>query len=250
MALLEIKDIHAAYGKKEVLHGVSLSVEEGRIVAVLGPNGAGKSTLLKVIAGLLRPTRGSVIFAGEDITDMLAYKRVDEGIGYFMQGGRTFPDLTVEENLKVAGVDIDKREREKRVQEIKELFPVLQERWDMRAGLLSGGQKQQLALAITLINRPKLLLLDEPSAGMGPKIARDVFAKIKELHNRWQSSVLFWVEQNVGGALEVAERAIVLVNGEVAEDTDAPRELLESGKLERLFLGYVEESARNEMGAR
>jgi ABC-type branched-subunit amino acid transport system ATPase component len=238
---LTILDVRAGYGKKEVLRGVTLAAGKGELVAIIGPNGAGKSTLLKVIAGFLRPSSGSVLLDGRDISRLAPHERVKAGIGYCMQGGRVFPSLTVSENLALAsggnGPNND-------LEQILEVFPKLKDMHGRRAGLLSGGERQALALAMTLVRRPTVLLLDEPSAGLSPGLATAMLDKAKEVGHTWGLAVLM-VEQNVRGAVSVADRACALANGEMVLETDRPGEWLAQGKLDALFLG----TGRTEPGA-
>jgi len=234
--VLRVEDLHAGYGGKEVLRGVSLTLRAGEIVALIGPNGAGKSTLLKVIAGLVPPTRGSVWLGGREVTAWPPHRRVRHGLAYFLQGGEVFPSLTIRENLEVGAWTLPKSERQKAMESVLALFPVLRENWHCRAGLLSGGQRQALALGMVLLKRPKVLLLDEPSAGLAPKLAQEILSKVRELNGHWGVTVLL-VEQRVREALTLAHRAIVLANGHIALETDHPLELLNYGRLERLFLG-------------
>ena len=234
--ILHVKNIRAGYGKKEVLRGVSLALKMGEIVALIGPNGAGKSTLLKVIAGFLKPWEGTVSLNGDDVTSLPPHHRIREGMAYFMQGGQVFPNLTVAENLETASMTVSSVQRQERIDAVLELFPDLHTLWKRRAGLLSGGQRQALALGMVLVHQPKLLLLDEPSAGLSPKLARDTMQKVKEINQHWKMSILL-VEQNVREALDVAGRALALVNGAVVMETNQPREWLTEGQLERLFLG-------------
>jgi branched-chain amino acid transport system ATP-binding protein len=236
MSLLRIENIHAGYGKLEVLMGVSLSLNPGELVTIIGPNGAGKSTLLKVIAGFLSPSGGRVFFNDNDIASLSTHLRVRKGIGYCLQGGRVFPNLTVTENLKVASVSPMDEENSNHQEEIFSLFPVLKGMLDKRAGLLSGGERQMLAIAVALVRKPRLLLLDEPSAGLSPKIVQEVLAKIHEIRVQLGMTILL-IEQNVGQALKVTDRAVVLINGEVVLTEANPKDLLTNRKLEKLFLG-------------
>jgi branched-chain amino acid transport system ATP-binding protein len=234
---LRLEGIHAGYGKKEVLRGVSVHALRGEMIAVVGPNGSGKSTLLKVIAGFLAPASGRVCFDGQEITPLEPHRRVRLGIAYLMQGGRTFPNLTVRENLDVGAVTLRPETRAENIALALDLFPNLRNLINRRAGLLSGGERQALALAMLLIRRPRLLLLDEPSAGLSPKLARDMLGKVRELSDMLGATVLL-VEQNIQEALSISERALALVNGSLALETERPAEWLTSGELEQLFLGH------------
>ena len=234
--VLYISDLHAAYGKKEILRGVSLSISRGEMVALVGPNGAGKSTLLKSIAGLLRVHSGSITLNGNDILHLPTHERSRLGIAYGMQNGRVFPNLSVEDNLRLATTASTDGAFDRGLARVSDLFPELDLRMDTRAGLLSGGLRQILALAIAVIREPILLLLDEPSAGLAPRVATDAFQRIRRWNRETNSAVLF-VEQNIRGAFTIADRAFVLVEGVTALESSDPSTLIDSGKLECLFLG-------------
>jgi len=211
MEILTLKNIKAGYSKREVLQGISLSVNRGEIISIIGPNGSGKSTVLKIIAGLLSPWDGEVIFNGEVINSVPPYVRAKKGIGYFLQGGEVFESLTVKENLEISGLDRSGYEF------IFDVFPDLKANIDRPAGLLSGGQRHILALAMVLIRKPDLLLLDEPSAGLSPKFARDVLNKVKDLQKLLKVSIIL-VEQRVREALFISDRTLVLVDGFVVDE--------------------------------
>lgn len=234
---LRVQDIHSAYKKKEVLKGVSLSIKQGEIVAVIGPNGAGKSTLLKVISGFIQPTAGAIYFEKKDITALPQNRRVNIGISYFMQGGKVFQSLTVKENLDLSTAALSSAEKKNEISSLLNLFPNLENMLGRRAGLLSGGERQSLALAMILAKRPQLLLLDEPSAGLSPKLVQDLLRKIREFNNNSGTSILL-VEQNIRTALNIADRAIMMVNGSIAFETQQPLEWSVNGQLEHLFLDY------------
>jgi len=239
---LRIEKLRAGYVKKEILRGLSLAVKQGEIAALIGPNGAGKSTLLKVVAGLLSPWEGSVWLDGKDITTLPIHQRVQQGLVYFMQGGEVFPSLTVKENLEMGTLTLPKAERQEAMESVVGLFPVLKENWHRRAGLLSGGQRQALALGMVLLKRPKVLLLDEPSAGLAPKMAKDILSKVQELNKHLGITVLL-VEQRVREALQVAHRAIALVDGTFAGETDEPARWLAEGALDAFFFGRAKQLA-------
>jgi urea transport system ATP-binding protein len=210
--VLEFEGIHAGYGRSVVLHGVSLSVPTDGVAAVMGHNGAGKSTLLRVAIGLLKPREGVVILDGEDITRLAPHERVAQGMGYVPQGQQCFPHLTTEENLLLIA---DGRKTGKAAMaEALDLFPALRGLLGRRAGLLSGGQRQQLAIARALITRPRLLLLDEPTEGIQPSVVAEIERTILELTGRGGLSVLL-VEQHVGFAVRAAQRYYVLESGRV-----------------------------------
>jgi len=232
--MLRLENIRAGYGKKEVLHGVSFIVPEAKICAVLGPNGAGKSTLLKVVAGMIRPTEGRIYFENEDITDFPVHERVRKGIGYFMQGGQVFPSLSVLENLEMGANGLSPQEKKKAIEEIMELFPTLQGLAKKRAGLLSGGQRQQLALGMVLVRRPKLLLLDEPSAGLSPNLVQEIMKKIQIINLTFNITIIL-VEQNINNALEISDKIFILTNGQLQAEYEEPRKLMRVEELEEIF---------------
>ncbi len=234
MCGLKVENIYAGYGKKEVLRGVSLNVEKNEIVAIIGPNGAGKSTLLKVIAGFLTPFEGKIILDGNDITRMPPYRRTDMGIAYFMQGGKVFSNLTVRENLEI-GI----KNNRKIVDDIINIFPDMKNWLNLRAGLLSGGQRQQLAIFMILLKEPQIILLDEPSAGLSPLLAKEIIKKIEEIKRIWKIGIVL-VEQNIGEALKISDRVCIMANGQLIRCTDKPQELIESRFLEKVFIGGEE----------
>jgi urea transport system ATP-binding protein len=210
--VLEFDDVHVGYGRSIVLHGVSASVTRDGVSAVMGHNGAGKSTLLRAAVGLLRPRSGTIRLAGEDITRRAPHERVARGMAYVPQGQQSFQHLTTQENLQLVA---DGRKNGKRsMDDALELFPALKGLLERRAGLLSGGQRQQLAIARALITEPTLLLLDEPTEGIQPSVVAEIEATILGLVARGGLSVLL-VEQHVGFALRAAERYYVLESGRV-----------------------------------
>jgi urea transport system ATP-binding protein len=210
--LLNVLSVHAAYGKKDILQGASLSVAEGEIVAVFGGNGSGKSTLLKTIAGLLLPRSGSVNVAGRDITTLAPHERQRLGIGYAGQGGRVFPNLKVRENLSIArsyrrrDVALEQRVR----------FNAVEALMERRAGLLSGGERQMLALELVFAQAPRLLLLDEPTAALSQGSVKQILSIVLEQVRDTGCAVLL-VEQNVYEATQIAHRVVRLVDGRVVE---------------------------------
>ncbi|UIX32149.1 urea ABC transporter ATP-binding subunit UrtE [Streptomyces sp. GQFP] len=212
VSLLEINDVRAGYDRTTVLHGVTVAVPKDGVAAVLGHNGAGKSTLLRAAMGLLKPTAGRVLLNGEDITRLSPHQRVARGMAYVPQGQQSFPHLTTAENLQlVADGRADGKEA---VAEALDLFPALRELSGRRAGLLSGGQRQQLALARALVTRPSLLLLDEPTEGIQPSVVAEIEETILTLAARGGLSVLL-VEQHVGFAMRAAQHYYVLEAGRV-----------------------------------
>jgi len=232
--ILTTKEIYASYYKKEILHGVSIEADVGEIAAVIGPNGAGKSTLLKVIAGALPAKAGKVIFNDLDVTHTPQFERARRGLGYLIQGGEVFPSLTVEQHLNLGGLVNGKGNGQRRLQEVLDLFPDLLEIFNRRAGLLSGGQRQMLAIGMVLMNQhPDLfLLLDEPSAGLAPRLVEMLLGKIVEIRDHFGASILL-VEQNIRKALEISDRVFLLKNGVIIGE-ECPR-TLNPEKIEKIF---------------
>ncbi|MBI3649121.1 MAG: ABC transporter ATP-binding protein [Actinobacteria bacterium] len=232
--MLSVDEITVAYGPVTALHGVSLQVSEGEIVAVLGPNGAGKTTLLRTLAGALRPRHGQIWLDGKRLDGIVPEEAVRRGIATVPEGRLVFPGLTVEENLQLGA--ISRRDRQAIRAEIDELFsmfPILGERRAQPAGTLSGGEQQQLSIGRALMARPRVMLLDEPSLGLAPIIVGQIFALLRDLRGR--GATLLLVEQNVHKALEIADRAYVLSVGRVV--TSGPARTLATGELERMYLG-------------
>ncbi|MFE6920118.1 urea ABC transporter ATP-binding subunit UrtE [Nocardia sp. NPDC057663] len=208
--MLELHDIHSGYGRTEVIHGVSLTVPDDSVVAIMGHNGAGKTTLLRTAVGLLPTKSGTITFDGEKVTKLAPSQRVKRGIAYVPQGQQSFPQLTTAENLQVVA---DGRKRGKAlIDESLDLFPALRELLTRKAGLLSGGQRQQLAIARALITEPKLLILDEPTEGIQPSVVAEIERTIIDLTRRGGLSVLL-VEQHIGFALQAAQHYYVLHSG-------------------------------------
>lgn len=235
--MLVVQDLHAQYGKIKALHGVSLNVKEGEIIALLGANGAGKSTFLKSISGLLKPSAGSIKFMGRDITGARPDQIVIAGMSHVPEGRRVFPTATVMTNLEMgAFTRRDYDQIKKDVARFFEIFPVLGQRRSQKAGTLSGGEQQMLAIARGLMSRPGLLLLDEPAMGLSPILVAEIYRIIKELNDDGVSILL--VEQNVHKALNLASRAYVLECGEMACSGDA-QELARSEEVIKSYLGEV-----------
>ena len=235
MPLLELRGVEARYGARAALHGINLTVGEGEVVAVLGANGAGKTTTLRAVSGTVK-TRGDIVFAGERVRGgpEAAARR---GIAHVPEGRGTFAQLTVAENLRLGGyVRRDRRSLKADADAILKRFPILAERQNQRAGLLSGGEQQELALARALMQRPKLLLLDEPSLGLAPRVVADLFRTIGDLNEREGLSVLV-VEQNANLALTSSARAYVLEVGRVAV-AGTSDELRRHESVRRSYLGY------------
>jgi branched-chain amino acid transport system ATP-binding protein len=234
-ALLDVSDLDAGYGPVQVLKRLRLSVRENSITAMIGSNGAGKTTTMRTIAGLLAPSNGRITLAGEDITSAPTNGRVARGLTLVPEGRLVFPDFTVEETLQIgaysprAHVGADARSAE-----MYELFPRLRERRSVRAGSLSGGEQQMLAIARGLMSAPRLLLLDEPSLGLAPSIAEMLFEIIVEIRRRGITVCL--VEQDVHSTLEISDYAYVLEDGKIAAEGPA-RELLSSPRVRESYLG-------------
>jgi branched-chain amino acid transport system ATP-binding protein len=233
--LLSVKSISAQYGRAHVLHDVSFDVEHKQIISVIGANGAGKSTLVKVISGMVQPTTGEVIFDGEDITALPVHEIVTRGIVHVPEGRRLFNDMTVLENLLLGSAHINARRwRARELERVYSLFPILAERRSQLAGTLSGGQQQMVAIGRGLMSSPKLLMLDEPSLGLAPKVVTEILAVISGL-NKGGLPVLL-IEQNVKHSLAISDRGIVLENGRVAL-ADSGAALLNNEHTRRAYLG-------------
>jgi len=232
--MLEVRDLRGGYGGAEVLRGITLSIAAGEIVAVLGSNGAGKSTLNNMVCGFLPPTAGTVQFDGRDITRARATAIVAAGLIQVPEGRRVFPNLSVAENLELGCYRRGSARRAANLERVYALFPRLKERVAQRAGTLSGGEQQMLAIGRGMMGEPRLLILDEPSLGLSPLLVEEMFALIRRLHDEGLAILL--VEQNVGQSLEIADRAYVLENGAVVF-AGTPGELLANGQLKRAYLG-------------
>jgi branched-chain amino acid transport system ATP-binding protein len=233
--MLEIKNIQTFYGKIQALRDVSIKVNTGEIVSLIGANGAGKSTLLMTVSGINKPREGIIIFEGKNIEKEEPHKIVKLGISQSPEGRRIFSKLTVEENLKL-GSNIYENGKNylNDIKEIFELFPVLSDRKTQRGGTLSGGEQQMLAIGRALMARPKMLLLDEPSLGIAPKLVNQIFVAIKNI-NKEKKVTIFLVEQNAKKALELADRAYVLVNGKVTIQGTG-QELLKNQDIQAAYL--------------
>ena len=232
-ALLEVDDLRAGYGDHEILRGVHLRADAGEIVAIIGPNGAGKSTLLKTIAGLLTPRGGDLRFRGEPIGGSPPAAIIARGLCYVPQEANVFASLSVEENLTIGAWAAGARQKE-RARSVVELFPVLGTRRRQRAGSLSGGERQMLAIAMALMVEPALLLLDEPSAGLAPALQRVMFDRIREINAGGVTIVL--VEQNARESLRLCRRGYVLVMGQTRAEGPG-QTLLDDPEVRRAYLG-------------
>ncbi len=239
--MLKISNVETFYGKIQALRGVDLDVKDGEIVSLIGSNGAGKSTLLMTISGVNRAKRGNIIFNGENIENQQPHKIVDMGICQVPEGRRIFSRLTVEENLRLGAHANEKGKYfENDIKEVYDLFPVLSDRKTQRGGTLSGGEQQMLAIGRALMSKPKVLLLDEPSLGIAPKLVNQIFVSIKNI-NKEKNVTIFLVEQNAKKALELADRAYVLVNGKVTIKGSG-QELLKNKDIQA---AYLEGGAKN-----
>ena len=233
MTVLEAREVVSGYGEVEILHEVSIRVEEEEIVTIIGPNGAGKSTLLKTVFGLLPCKRGRVVFDGEDVTGQPPQAMVRKGMSYVPQSDNVFPTLTVQENLEM-GAFIRRDNYRPKMEEVLALFPDVMERRHTRAGKLSGGQRQMLALARALMLEPRILLLDEPSASLAPNMVELVFAKILDINRSGVAIVM--VEQNARESLKLSHRGYVLAMGQNRLEGSG-KSLLESEEVGKTYLG-------------
>ena len=233
--MLEMRDVSTHYGAICAVNGVSLQVQRGEIVSLIGSNGAGKTTLIMTLCGNPRASSGSIWFEGEEITNLPTHQTMRKGIAISPEGRRVFPDLTVAENLKMGGFFLNKTEIESGMAHVFKLFPRLQERASQRAGLMSGGEQQMLAIGRALMSKPRLLLLDEPTLGLAPLIIAQIFEIIQAI--RAQGVTVFLVEQNANRALSIADRGYVLETGRlVLEDTGA--NLLINPEVRKAYLGH------------
>ena len=235
MGLLEVEGLRAGYGPVQVLHHVNLSVEPGEIVVILGANGAGKTTTMRAISGTI-PREGAITFDGDDITTMTPEHIVRLGIAQVPQGRGTFPELSVEDNLRIGAFTRKDSEVGLDIDLWFETFPRLSERRSQRAGSLSGGEQQMLAIARALMSRPKLLLCDEPSLGLAPLITKELFKIIADLNARWSIAVLL-VEQNANLAMQIAHRVYLLETGRIVATGDS-EEIASNDSVRKAYLGY------------
>ncbi len=231
---LSVQNLSSGYGRLQVLFGVSLEVPAKSIISLLGPNGAGKSTTLWTIMGVVRPWEGRILLEGRDVTKLPPHEKVELGLALVPEGRRLFPEMTVEENLLMGA--FTKRARDKArdtLEFVYALFPRLKERRRQKAGTMSGGEQQMLAIARALMSRPKVLLIDEPSAGLAPKIVSDLFQAVMRLKE--EMSVLL-VEQNVAASLEISDYSYVIENGRIVLQ-GKPEELAENEHVKKAYLG-------------
>lgn len=228
--MLTVESLSSGYGQMNVVNDVSINISPGEIVVIIGPNGCGKSTLLKTIFGMIKPYSGKMIFKGEDITGSRPFDLVGKGMGFVPQTDNVFPNLSVMENIEMGGY----LEKKPDFSEIFDFFPILHDKKKEKARSLSGGERQMLAMARALMTRPGLILLDEPSAGLAPKMVGVLMEKIKEIGKRRSSVIL--VEQNVKSALSIADRGYIMVMGRKVFEGKAD-EILDHKEIGRLYLG-------------
>lgn len=232
--MLKLEQVHTHYGAVEALSGVSIEVNKGEIVTLIGSNGAGKTTLMMTVCGTPRASKGRVLFEGRDITAMPTHDIMRQGLAISPEGRRVFPSLTVLENLKMGGFFASRDEIDAGVEHVYRLFPRLKERSGQRAGTMSGGEQQMLAIGRALMSRPRLLLLDEPTLGLAPLVIAQIFDIIRTIRD--EGVTVFLVEQNANKALQVADRGYVLETGRVVlADTGA--NLLANDQIKRAYLG-------------
>jgi branched-chain amino acid transport system ATP-binding protein len=212
--LLEAKDLVVGYRKKKVLRGISLNVGDGEIVGVIGHNGAGKTTLIKSLFGLLPPWAGQVIYKDKDITGRSTALNVRDGLSYMPQGQGLFPDLSVIDNLELGDFALGKEKSSVSIEQVFELFPILKSRSQQKAGTLSGGEQRMLSLGLVLMQHPRLLLLDEPSLGLAPKVVQNVMETISEINSRLETAIIV-VEQNIEATSKLVQRLYVLKVGHI-----------------------------------
>jgi len=234
MPMLSLENVSAHYGKIQALHNVSLHIEQGEIVTLIGANGAGKTTILGTLCGEPRATQGKVLFDGKEITDWQTARIMREAIAIVPEGRRVFSRMTVDENLAMGGFFADRQQYQTRIKRVYELFPRLYERRVQRAGTMSGGEQQMLAIGRALMSQPRLLLLDEPSLGLAPIIIQQIFDTIEQL--RQEGMTIFLVEQNANQALKLADRGYVLENGHVVL-SDTSEALLANEAVRSAYLG-------------
>jgi branched-chain amino acid transport system ATP-binding protein len=244
-ALLRLTNIESAYGPIKAIRGVSLEVKKGQIVTLLGSNGAGKTTLLKTISGILDPVRGTVEFANEDITGVESSDLVKKGLSHVPEGREVFPLLTVYENLMMGAYTRNDRDGvERDLQQAYRYFPILKERENQAAGLLSGGQQQMLAIARALLADPQMILMDEPSLGLSPKLTKEIFDIIRMINRDSGRSILL-VEQNARIALQTADFGYIMENGRIVMQDTCAR-LMEKDDIQEFYLGIKQEGVRTE----
>lgn len=240
--MLTVTDLHVAYGKIEAVRGVGLSVEAGKITLVLGANGAGKSTTLKAIAGLVPAQRGSVVLDGAEVLGQAPHRLVRRGLALVPEGRRVFGPLTVAENLRMGGYTAGKKVLEETLARVYDTFPILAERRDGAAGLLSGGEQQMLAFGRALMSQPKVMLMDEPSMGLAPVVVDSVFAGVRQMAD--DGIGILMVEQNAEAGLDVTDQVVAVARGEVVY-TGASGDARNHASVLRAFLGEAALAGRS-----
>ena len=235
MAMLEVKDLQVYYGVIQALKGISFHVNQGEVIALIGANGAGKTTTLQTLTGILSPKSGSIVFEGKDLTRTPAHKIVEMGMAHVPEGRRVFADMSVYENLLLgAYTRKDKAEIAESLAGVYKRFPRLEERKGQRAGTLSGGEQQMLAMGRALMSQPKIILMDEPSMGLSPLLVKEIFSIIREVNKKGITILL--VEQNAKMALSVSNRAYVMETGKITIEGNA-KDLLRDDRVKKAYLG-------------
>ena len=232
--MLEINNVNTHYGQIQALHDVSIDIQQGEIVTLIGANGAGKTTLMMTICGDPQASSGKVIFDGEELSSLNTPEIMRKGLAIVPEGRRVFSGMTVEENLFMGSYFRSKEDAEKTIQHVLELFPRLEERYKQRAGTMSGGEQQMLAIGRAMMSKPRLLLLDEPSLGLAPIIIQQIFDIIQRLRD--EGVTIFLVEQNANQALRIADRGYVLENGRIVK-SDTGQNLLTDASVREAYLG-------------
>ena len=235
MKTLEVSNIFTGYGKSEILHGISIYIEKKEAITIIGPNGAGKSTLLKALMGYIPVFKGEIYWKGENITHLEPHEKVSRGFGYVPQLGNVFPSLSVRENLEMGGFIQSKEVIKEKMDKAFQLFPILADRLKQKAGTLSGGQRQMLGMARALMTDPELLMLDEPSAGLSPKVSEELFSTIDNIHDKIGSAIIM-IEQDAYQSLSISDRGYVLVMGQ-NEFEDRADKILSNEKIREAYLG-------------
>lgn len=239
MALLEVENVTAGYGSgPDILQGVSIKIEQGKTYCIIGPNGAGKSTLLRVICGLLHPREGKVIYKGESLNNLRTDQILKRGISFVPQDRSLFPDMTVKENLRMGGyILMDRNKLNERVEEALQMFPILAERESQQAKTLSGGEQQMLAIGRTLVLRPQIIMLDEPSLGLAPMVTNFIFENIKKLQQAGMTIII--VEQNARKGLQYSDWGCVLDLGKTRFEGPADT-ILNDARIQEMYLGKAQ----------
>lgn len=235
MSVFDVQDLRVGYGKLEIIHGISFKVENNELFVIVGPNGSGKSTLLKGLFGLASIKGGKIVFNGEDITRLPAHERSKKGLAYHPQLNNTFENLTVRENILLAGYFLDRDELERRLENVLEFLPEIRGFMDRKVRTLSGGERQMVAFAMNMIKEPNTVMFDEPTAALSPKMADLIFDRIVKLKTEYGLTVVL-VEQNAKKALELGDRAMLLVTGTI-KFLGAADELLSHEDLASMYLG-------------